>query len=57
MTIEQEAEAVQALTPLEQVEHRVNDAASKAEMEKEITGLSQIVKERAKPKAPAYLLI
>ena len=54
MTLEQEVEAVQALALLEQVEHRELTMLyqSQAEMEKEITGLSQIVKERAKAKAP-----
>ena len=54
MTLEQEVEAVQALALLEQVEHRELTMLyqRRAEMEKEITGLSQIVKERAKAKAP-----
>ena len=54
MTLEQEADTVQALTPLEQVEHQelMMLHQRQAEMEKEITGLSQIVKERAKAKAP-----
>ena len=54
MTLEQEAEAVQALIPLEQAEHRELTMLHRrqAKMEKEIMGLSQIVKERAKTKAP-----
>ena len=55
MTLEQEAEAVLALTPLEQVEHWELTMLHQrqAETEKEIMGLSQIVKERAKAKAPS----
>ena len=55
MTLEQEAEAVQALTPLEQAEHWELTMLHRrqAEMEKEIMGLSHIVKERVKAKAPS----
>ena len=54
MTSEQEADAVQALTPLEQAEYQelTKLYQRQAEMEKGMTGLSQIVKERAKAKAP-----
>ena len=54
MNLEQEADAAQALTPLEQAEYQELTMLHQrqAKMEKEITGLSQIVKERAKAKAP-----
>ena len=54
MTEEQEAEAVKALNLWEQAEYRelTKLHQREAEKEKEITGLSQIVKERAKERAP-----
>ena len=54
MTEEQEAEAVQALTPQEWAEYQALRKLHlrQAETEKEIMGLSQIVKERLKAKAP-----
>ena len=58
MTEEQEAEAVQVLTPREQVKYQelAKFHQRQAETEKEIKGLSQLIKERTNAKAPGLLV-
>ena len=54
MTMEQEAAKVQDLSPIEQAEYRELTRFHKqeADIEKRITGVSKIIKERTKARAP-----
>ena len=58
MTMEQEAAEVQALTPAEQAKYRelTRLHQQQAEIEKRMTGMSKVIKERTKAQTPGLLI-